>query len=69
MLLYYHQDLTDTLNMQEVANDFICAKVMFLLFLATSTLSTHTYTRHNRTTQIFATTPLVLLIMMVLSIT
>ncbi len=26
MLLYYHQDLTDTLNMQEVANDFICAK-------------------------------------------
>ena len=26
MLLYYHQDLTDQLNMQEVANDFICAR-------------------------------------------
>ncbi len=26
MLLYYHQYLTDTLNMQEVANDFICAR-------------------------------------------
>ena len=26
MLLHYHQDLTDLLNMQEVANDFISAK-------------------------------------------
>ena len=26
MLLYYHQDLTDKLNLQEVANAFICAK-------------------------------------------
>ena len=26
MLLYYHQDLTDQLNMQEVTNDFICAR-------------------------------------------
>ena len=26
MLLYYYQDLTDQLNMQEVANDFICAR-------------------------------------------
>ena len=26
MLLYYHQDLTDELNMKEVANEFISAK-------------------------------------------
>ena len=31
MLLYYHQDLTDQLNMQEVANDFICDSVLLYL--------------------------------------